>query len=786
MAGGVTIRMGPVGEPPIWVGEQPGRAGRARRANGRRIPAAMGPLAALLGDSPGMAALRERATRLLEHPSDRGRLPPLLIQGETGVGKGLLARALHDGGPRAEHRFVDVNCAAIPDTLLESELFGFERGAFTDARQPKAGLFQAAHHGTLFLDEVALLPEGLQAKLLKVLEDREVRRLGATRSEPVDAWIVTASNADLAGAVRARRFREDLYHRLAVVTLVLPPLRERGPDVLRLAEHFLARACVEYGLPPKRLAPDALAALLQHSWPGNVRELDQHDGTGGLVGRCAGRRRRDARAVGRVRGRADRARERSCRTTPSTRHWGPWSGLASSRPSTRRTGTSPGRHAAWESPATPCATGSPSMGSDPGAPGPRPRPSPPSLRRVSASPSRAAIVPDAPASAVRWEQRRVTLLRAVIDGPPLDDDRLYPSRMIETLIEKARSFGGRVEDLGPTGIVAVFGLEPVEDAAPRAAHAAVAIRRAVERGRRAEAPRITVRLGIHVAPLLVGYVGRDIRLELDGKRRAWQTLEGLVVRADPDGTIVSDTAAPFLDRRFALAPLLAASPEEATPYRLEGVERGGLGSARRLTVLAGRSHELEPARSLRRRRRWPRAGRRHRGRGRDREVAASPRAPEEPPERAGRLVRWAMPLRTGGAVPYLPIVAILRRSMRIVEGDSPVSIARKVRAGLEELGLEPEEWAPYLHHLLGVKDGTERVGMLSREALRARTVDALRQMCLRGSRQRPTVFVCEDLQWVDDSSEECLASLIEASAGASVLSLLTYRPGYRPPWMDKS
>jgi tetratricopeptide (TPR) repeat protein len=137
-------------------------------------------------------------------------------------------------------------------------------------------------------------------------------------------------------------------------------------------------------------------------------------------------------------------------------------------------------------------------------------------------------------------------------------------------------------------------------------------------------------------------------------------------------------------------------------------------------------------------------------------------------------------------MPYLPVIAILRRSMRIAEGDSPASIARKVRGGLAELGMDPEEWAPYLHHLLGVKEATERLGVLSREALRARTVDALRQMGLRGSRQRPIVFVCEDLQWVDSASEECLASLIEASAGASVLSLLTYRPGYRPPWMDKS
>jgi DNA-binding NtrC family response regulator len=233
----------------------------------------MGPLAALLGDSPGMTALRESATRLLQRPSDRGRLPPLLIQGETGVGKGLLARTLHDDGPRAGQAFVDVNCAAIPETLLEAELFGFERGAFTDARQPKAGLFQMANRGTLFLDEVALLSDGLQAKLLKVLEDRAVRRLGATRTEPVDVWIITASNEDLATAVRARRFREDLYHRLAVVTLRLPPLRERGADVVRLAEHFLAAACAEYGLAAKSLAPDARVALGEYAWPGNVREL---------------------------------------------------------------------------------------------------------------------------------------------------------------------------------------------------------------------------------------------------------------------------------------------------------------------------------------------------------------------------------------------------------------------------------------------------------------------------------------------------------------------------------
>jgi transcriptional regulator with PAS, ATPase and Fis domain len=176
-------------------------------------------------------------------------------------------------GPRADAPFVDINCAAIPDALLEAELFGFERGAFTDAKQAKAGLLQVAHRGTIFLDEIGLMPDSLQAKLLKALEDRSVRRLGSTRAEPADAWVLAATSEDLAAAIRVRRFREDLYHRLAVVTVHLPPLRERGTDILLLARHYLDRACSEYGLPIKILAPDAEAALQAYTWPGNVREL---------------------------------------------------------------------------------------------------------------------------------------------------------------------------------------------------------------------------------------------------------------------------------------------------------------------------------------------------------------------------------------------------------------------------------------------------------------------------------------------------------------------------------
>src|SRR3972149_11353386 len=220
----------------------------------------MKPLGELIGASAVIEQVRARSGRRPERQPESRRLPPVLIEGETGTGKGLLARMIHRAGPRADGPFVGVNCAAIPGTLLEAEMFGYERGAFTDARRAKPGLFQTAPRGTISLDEVGLLPEALQSKLLKVLEERSVRRLGSTRDEPVDVWVLTATNEDLRQAIRARRFREDLYHRLAVLTLLLPPLRDRGDDVIPLPEHFLAQACAGYGVVPKRVTAGGGAA----------------------------------------------------------------------------------------------------------------------------------------------------------------------------------------------------------------------------------------------------------------------------------------------------------------------------------------------------------------------------------------------------------------------------------------------------------------------------------------------------------------------------------------------
>src|SRR5438552_6510329 len=227
----------------------------------------------LIGESAGITNLRAQVAHLLGRQGHGRSLPALLILGETGTGKGLLARAIHQASIRAARPFVDIDCAAIPETLLEAELFGVERGAFTDARQTRLGLFQTASGGTILLDEIGLLPRSLQGKLLKVVEERGVRRLGSAHTEVVDLWVLAATNVDLKAAVRDGSFRDDLYHRLAAVSLIMRPLRTRNRDILLLAEHFLARVCADCRLPLKALAADAQAALLAHSWPGNVREL---------------------------------------------------------------------------------------------------------------------------------------------------------------------------------------------------------------------------------------------------------------------------------------------------------------------------------------------------------------------------------------------------------------------------------------------------------------------------------------------------------------------------------
>jgi len=222
----------------------------------------------ILGRSAALRQTLDQAARVAAH-----RDVTVLIGGETGTGKELLARAIHYGGPRAPQPFVEINCAAIPATLLESELFGHERGAFTGAIAAKPGLFELAHGGTLFLDEIGSMPLELQPKLLRALESRTIRRVGGQQGRQVDVRVIGATHADLAAAAARGEFREDLFYRLNVVALTLPPLRDRDGDIELLAETFLARIATGYGLPVPALTPDLRGALRAHPWPGNVREL---------------------------------------------------------------------------------------------------------------------------------------------------------------------------------------------------------------------------------------------------------------------------------------------------------------------------------------------------------------------------------------------------------------------------------------------------------------------------------------------------------------------------------
>jgi DNA-binding NtrC family response regulator len=228
----------------------------------------------ILGESPAAQRLRTLITRIARMTAGPGApAPTVLLLGETGSGKGHVARALHAASGRRDGPFIEVNCTALPENLVEAELFGYERGAFTDAKTARAGLFETAEGGTLFLDEIGHISGALQAKFLKAIEEKVVRRIGANAARRIDVQIVAATNRDLEAATRLGEFREDLYQRLSVAVVRIPPLREREGDALRLARNLLNDACRRYSVPARTLSPEAEAVISRHPWPGNVREL---------------------------------------------------------------------------------------------------------------------------------------------------------------------------------------------------------------------------------------------------------------------------------------------------------------------------------------------------------------------------------------------------------------------------------------------------------------------------------------------------------------------------------
>jgi len=739
----------------------------------------------VIGDSPGLVAVRTQVEQLLRRQSATRRVPPILILGETGTGKGLLARAIHGAGPRKAGPFIAINCAAIPETLLEAELFGFERGAFTDAHQAKAGLFQTAHGGTLFLDEIGLLPENLQAKLLTVLEDRAVRRLGSTRTEAVDVWVIAATSEDLKAGARRPRFREELYHRLAVVTLRLPPLRERGKDILKLAEHFLARTSTEYGLAPKTLTEDARAALVAYRWPGNVREVanvmeraalltdvslltadklelavppvrparlpkgpdptspDVLDGVSleETVERLE--RARILEALHKTRWNISRAASRLGVTRHILRYRLRKYGLRSPAGTTEST--------------------------------------------IPAEPESLTVEP-ATASrpvTVQWERRHVALLSA--GTLTASSMRTVPdgSSVFETLVEKVQSFGGQVEEVSPTGLLAVFGLETVEDAPRRAAHAALAIQKIAMQARRSSPEFLDVRIGVHVSEVLVARVGSAARVDRDAKREACMQLEAFMGSAEPGTVLVSEATRPFLERRFVVSPF-ASDGAAGKAYRLAGLGRTALGLGEQLTPLVGRDRELEQlALALD-----------HAQKGHGQVVGVVGEAGVgksrlfwefiESHGNRDSLILVSSAASYGKATPYLPVIDLLKAYFQIEPRDDVSKIRERVTEKV--LSLEGA-LAPTLSPILALLDvpvDDAPWDALDPAQKQRRTLEAVKLLLLEESRLRPVTVLFEDLHWIDSKTQAVLETLVESVPSHRVLLLVSYRPEYQHTWGGKS
>jgi transcriptional regulator with AAA-type ATPase domain/tetratricopeptide (TPR) repeat protein len=713
-----------------------------------------------------MSALQDEISRLVARPAAPSRrLPPILIQGETGTGKGLVAQLVHRTGPRADAAFVDVNCAAIPDTLLEAELFGFERGAFTDARHAKAGLLQLAHRGTMFLDEIGLMHEPLQAKLLKALEDRAVRRLGATRTEPADAWVIAATSEDLTTAIRSRRFREDLFHRLAVVTLRLPPLRERGADVLLLARHYLERVRDDYGLPPKDLAPDAEAALLAYTWPGNVRELAN------LMERVA--LLSDGRQITAAALRLPRAS--LVTVTPSI----VGDTVNDQMASLERTRIEEALRAdGWNISRAAARLGLPRNtlryrmerhGLADGGEGITRRHRPKSSQPRAAEEGRAPTSTESSAQ-VRWQRTRITLLHASV----APDDASAASEherahLLDKIAAKISAFGGRIVDVEQSSVDAAFGLDVAEDAASHAAHAAFAVQRAIGVSR---AP--AVRLSLHTDEVLVGRIDDRVELDADARHAVQNALKGLIAAAPGEAIVTSAATRPFLDRRFIVEPV--AAPGIHGAWRV----RGRTAEVEHPTPFVARAREIGLLEDL--------LAQAERGNGQavllggDPGIGKSRLLHEFRRRTMGRAV-WLQgsAVSFGSAWPFHPLIDLLKRAFSVQATDSDETIGERIDRATVPLGAAFQPSVRFLRSLLTVDLQDPSISQLDPKLRRAGIFEAIARFLHASSEAEPIVVALEDLHWMDPATGEFLAMIGESLASGRILLCATYRTGYPPP-----
>jgi DNA-binding NtrC family response regulator/tetratricopeptide (TPR) repeat protein len=762
------------------------------------------PLDRLVGETPAVTALRAQIRHLAAFDRvGNPHVPTLLLHGETGTGKGLIARLVHDSGPRAAGPFVEINCAALPETLLEAELFGFEAGAFTDAKRAKPGLFEAASGGTLFLDEIDALPLSLQGKLLTAVEAKQVRRLGAVAGRPVDVKLIVATQTDLAAAVAAGRFRADLYHRLAVVVLEVPPLHQRGADVVLLARHFLQSYAAGHGLSPKRLTAEAEAWLQGYAWPGNVRELShlmervtllcaetvlgpaalaQQSLLGGGTAAQA-----QPEPIGDGPGERDevaRIRQALLQTGGNVTRAARLLGLSRKALRYRLGRYGIERHRLGQ----------------PAPPADRP---PPAAPRPGDGPDGGAR-DRADEAGVGWEQKPVAVLAIDLTFPYAPGPAALPAepwtatrRWEQIIVEKVQGFGGVFWQRALPLMTALFGLPRTLEQLPhRAIQAALAIRHLVEEARRRtdRGPPPEVRLAVHQGPVLANILAPDPTARLPAMGDTLTQPVRLLGHAAPGELLVSAQVARLVEEAFALQararPADAGHPDRVVAYAVVGQRLHQAGPAegwrRARSPFVGRERELTMLHDL--------LAEVEAGLGQVVGIVG------EPGIGKSRLLREFQQglsdkpvtyvegrcFAYGEAMPYLPVVEILRQYAGIAELDAPEAVADKVHRSLQAVGMDPEAAAPYLLRLLGLERGTDALAGLAAEAVRAGTIQTLCQLFLGASRRQPLVLAVENLHWIDPGSAQCLASLVDRLLGKPILLLCTYRPGAQPPWLQKS
>ncbi|HZR80518.1 MAG TPA: sigma 54-interacting transcriptional regulator [Candidatus Binatia bacterium] len=800
------------------------------------------PRDAILGASNAIIGLREQVGRLASFDAvGNPHVPTVLLQGETGTGKGLVARTLHESGPRARHAFIDVNCAAIPDTMLEAELFGFEAGAFTDARRAKQGLFEAASAGTLFLDEIDSLSLALQAKLLKAIEEKTVRRLGAVGTRRVDVKLIAATQHDLETLVAEGGFRADLYHRLAVLVLRIPPLRERGEDAVVLAQHLLHEFARAHGLAPRRLGEDAKRWLRAHPWPGNVRELSHLIERATLLGPegdldaaalealstplPAARGPAPAsiadpdRGLGRVPSRAEIALEASMAGGSPLE-----SAPAAEADERRRIGVAlarsggnvvaaarllgVGRNAlryrmrrlGIEKPSlddlalAPATAGRaatlPEIDSPPHGP----------LRAdaPARAPDRAAVVRAPAAAAARWEQKRAaTLVVDLVFPAPGEGDALYEpwtaaARWRAAVAEKLRGFGGVLLDGTASRVTAAFGIpRALEQTAQRALQAALAVQ---VLARTAAQPRPDVRVAIHAGEVRFDGGASDEAPRVLPIGDAIAFAERLIGHAGAGEILVSPRVARQVRgacsleaRALRLGPrpedevaVYAATPRARAPQTSAEVAGG--------TAFVGRQRELALLEDALR---SADAGHGQvvflageAGIGKSRLLLEFRSRLRDRPHLwvEGRCASY------GGTTPFFPVVDGLRRLFGIDDRDDEAAAGRKIELGVAAFGDDLAWTLPYVRQVLSLSAGADAATLaaLDSASRRSETFRAMRALLVGAAQSQPVVLVVEDLHWIDHTSEDFLAFVASVVPTIRVLLVCSHRPGYAHPFGDRS